>query len=637
MNVENKECNFLMGFNNEFAGCSKKRMIDSTCEKNTNVPVSFSSLGVYTSSISSSINTINMKIKNIEDKSNVKAIYACEVGSKNWKSDSPNSDYDVRFIYISPKSKYLDKNHKDTIKVEFNEDFDIYGYDLFKILKEVKTQEYTPFEWVNSGIQYQKSPFFEELKKLVLENTDVENISKSYKRLTIGNFKDLLQDKQKVNIKHYLLLLKTIMMADYADKNGQLPPLTYPELFDAQQDSYKEVCEMGRNLLKIKKESSKDVTVPRIPALDKFIESKVKEYSSQDLTKQPLNEEACSKLDAFFEKTINSLEFAEINKVKPTQIDLKRFEMFPSDNDYRKMLVTTIGLPEEDYIALKSIVGPQEFKALIEDFNNKPDVYSTGAEINPKTGKAILYNVQNGTFRANLHMHTQNSDGKLTVQQLLDSAAKYADKVAKINKNSTDVLEPFTIAITDHNTVEGCKEAIDIIRQNPQKYENLRVVLGAELTAKETNAGDYTPSKPYEIHILAQCLNPFDEKLNMELKNRIDEANPCYSSMGTIAETVEMLSEQPDVLCGYAHPIEHQSYKKAPAKNKLFEVINNLISRFKNVGKNRTLFVENYYQSYKTPLSNDSELLSQIKNHTEALGLINTGGLDTHGDSIFFD
>ena len=36
-----------------------------------------------------------------------KVLYAIESGSRAWGFESPNSDYDVRFIYAHPKDWYL--------------------------------------------------------------------------------------------------------------------------------------------------------------------------------------------------------------------------------------------------------------------------------------------------------------------------------------------------------------------------------------------------------------------------------------------------------------------------------------------------------------------------------------------------
>ena len=43
------------------------------------------------------------KLHEIEKENNVKILLAVESGSRAWGFASPDSDYDVRFIYVRPK------------------------------------------------------------------------------------------------------------------------------------------------------------------------------------------------------------------------------------------------------------------------------------------------------------------------------------------------------------------------------------------------------------------------------------------------------------------------------------------------------------------------------------------------------
>ena len=46
------------------------------------------------------VKEINEKLDEIEAKENVRILYAIESGSRAWGFASPDSDYDVRFIYV---------------------------------------------------------------------------------------------------------------------------------------------------------------------------------------------------------------------------------------------------------------------------------------------------------------------------------------------------------------------------------------------------------------------------------------------------------------------------------------------------------------------------------------------------------
>ena len=98
---------------------------------------------------------ILIKIREIEEKENIKVLHAVESGSRAWGFASPDSDYDVRFIYLRNKNFYLSlRENKDFIDWELNEVLDINGWDLKKALKHFHKSNATLFEWSNSPIVY---------------------------------------------------------------------------------------------------------------------------------------------------------------------------------------------------------------------------------------------------------------------------------------------------------------------------------------------------------------------------------------------------------------------------------------------------------------------------------------------------
>lgn len=204
-------------------------------------------------------------------------------------------------------------------------------------------------------------------------------------------------------------------------------------------------------------------------------------------------------------------------------------DKFPKDAEYRKTLMINAGLDPNDYFKLRPIIGGEEIKKIMNSYNEVPQVYSVGNND---------YNIKNNLMRANLHIHTTASDGFLTVQDLLDSAAVYADETAK--KYPYAKQEPFTIAITDHDTTESAKKAIKIIANDPLKYRNLRVILGVEMTTYNDIATDIV-NQPTNTHVLAYGIDPNEKVFNSFINNTknqkqaieqkmIKEANNTYKN-----------------------------------------------------------------------------------------------------------
>ena len=188
----------------------------------------------------------------------------------------------------------------------------------------------------------------------------------------------------------------------------------------------------------------------------------------------------------------------------------KKLQKYPEDYKYFKLLGKKLGLTEKNLYKLNSIVGPHELEIILQNANYN----SFNPGNNLIHGKLSVHNFEELAergFSYNLHMHTTYSDGKMSIKSLLDQAAKYADILyAKTSKR-------FIIAITDHDTLEGNKKALEIIAKNPDKYKNLGVVLGAELSAlyKEHKM----LAKPFAYEMIAYAVNPFDAVLNTNLAN----------------------------------------------------------------------------------------------------------------------
>ena len=70
--------------------------------------------------------------------------------------------------------------------------------------------------------------------------------------------------------------------------------------------------------------------------------------------------------------------------------------------------------------------------------------------------------------KADLHIHSNFSDGKPSVQEILDYTQNYTD----LN----------IIAITDHDTIAGALEAHKLMLQ---KYYRFELIIGEEVTAEE--------------------------------------------------------------------------------------------------------------------------------------------------------
>lgn len=83
----------------------------------------------------------------VEKRYDVRVLYACESGSRGWGFASPDSDYDVRFLYVHPPEWYLRvEPQRDVIELPIDHELDVCGWEWRKALGLLKRAKPTLIE-----------------------------------------------------------------------------------------------------------------------------------------------------------------------------------------------------------------------------------------------------------------------------------------------------------------------------------------------------------------------------------------------------------------------------------------------------------------------------------------------------------
>jgi len=101
-------------------------------------------------------NKIKNALAQLEKDKEIKILFACETGSRAWGFASPDSDYDVRFIYKQPLEWYLKLGTpKDTIEFFLeNNELDLSGWELKKSLQLLWKSNAAILERIQSPVTY---------------------------------------------------------------------------------------------------------------------------------------------------------------------------------------------------------------------------------------------------------------------------------------------------------------------------------------------------------------------------------------------------------------------------------------------------------------------------------------------------
>lgn len=153
------------------------------------------------------------KLKYIEQKYEVKILFACESGSRAWGFPSPDSDYDVRFIYVKPIDEYLSiQNQKDFMDFPLSDELDINGWDLKKTLELVYKSNSVPFEWLQSPIvYYEDKDFTDELLALCQSYFCARTNIHHYLGIARGAMETM--DGNEIGIKKLCYILRPLLSA----------------------------------------------------------------------------------------------------------------------------------------------------------------------------------------------------------------------------------------------------------------------------------------------------------------------------------------------------------------------------------------------------------------------------------------
>lgn len=325
------------------------------------------------------------------------------------------------------------------------------------------------------------------------------------------------------------------------------------------------------------------------------------------------------------------------------------------DIEYKQDLAKAIGCPAKDLCA---VMGEQELRYTLQNIvNEKNFTLGLGHE-----------NVKQGIFSINLHIHTKYSDGNFEIAELLDHAVEYANKRRILGHK-----DPFILAITDHDTLEGSQNAVKLIAQNPEKYSNIRFVPGIELNSYFITENNR--KKQLEIH--AYCINPFVfskyvdnirqtnlkyiheilenySKITLEDLRKVAKYVRAGGSPALMSEVLPHiidnkqvinshlekfgdlsinpgspeLKELPAALKNYGGGFLSVAHPGRPLKN--FD-IGQLFYEFKAVGVEG---IEAHYH-YIHPDNVRPEFKNYIIETAKQTGLLCTGGIDSHSKSLF--
>ena len=223
--------------------------------------------------------TILTKLDEIESRENVKILLAVESGSRAWGFASPDSDYDVRFIYVRPKEDYLRlEKTRDVIELPIEGELDINGWDLDKTLRLLRASNPTLFEWFSSPIVYRETAFAQEFRSIMQRYFSSKRGLSHYLSMASSNHREYLKG-DTVKAKKYFYVLRPVLACRWILDKGTPPPMLFSELMDAELDSA--ILPDVNRLLDLKMNAPEIKTIPKIESINHYLDSSIEEVRSR--------------------------------------------------------------------------------------------------------------------------------------------------------------------------------------------------------------------------------------------------------------------------------------------------------------------------------------------------------------------
>ena len=220
---------------------------------------------------------ILQRILNAEKEYGIRVLYAVESGSRAWGFESPNSDFDVRFIYANPKNWYVDldiEDKRDVIEYDIVDEIDINGWDVRKALKLFRKSNPAFIEWLHSPIVYvDDGQFAAEARDLLTSVYSPEKGIYHYRSMAKTNYRGYLREGM-VPLKKYFYVLRPLLSIQWLEKYRSPAPIEFEKLL-ALIDKGSGLSQKINQLLDRKRISLEKEMIEAIPLLNQFIESEL--------------------------------------------------------------------------------------------------------------------------------------------------------------------------------------------------------------------------------------------------------------------------------------------------------------------------------------------------------------------------
>ncbi len=215
------------------------------------------------------------KLNEIEERENIKILHCVESGSRAWGFASPDSDYDVRFIYVRPKEYYLRLDTtRDVIEWQLDDTLDINGWDIQKALRLLYKSNPTLFEWNSSPIVYKTTDEWQKIAAVINRYFVAKSGLYHYLSTAKSNYREYLKSDM-VRLKKYFYVLRPLLACKWILAEGTPPPMAFAILKEKYLDE--DIKPDVEKLLDLKMNTPEITTGKRFDSVNDYLDNTIAE------------------------------------------------------------------------------------------------------------------------------------------------------------------------------------------------------------------------------------------------------------------------------------------------------------------------------------------------------------------------
>ena len=174
------------------------------------------------------------ELARIERECEVRVLLAVESGSRAWGFASPDSDYDVRFLYVHTRDWYVRVSEtRDVIEQMLPGDLDVSGWELRKGLRLFAKCNLALNEWLGSPIIYAaRAGFAAQLReRLPLYFNPIAG-THHYRKMAQTAFAEG-RTGDRIRIKKLFYVLRPLLACRWIEHTRSQPPTEFAALVTA--------------------------------------------------------------------------------------------------------------------------------------------------------------------------------------------------------------------------------------------------------------------------------------------------------------------------------------------------------------------------------------------------------------------